>query len=155
MTIDATLYLPEAAAPAPAVLLAHGFGGSKADLDEDARLLAQEGYVALAYSARGFGASGGLVHVDAPDFEVADARKLLDLLASRPEVLKDGPGDPRVGVVGGSYGGALALLLAGTTAASTRSHRRSPGTTCARPSSRSSRPRRRPPPRRPRRRPAS
>jgi ABC-2 type transport system ATP-binding protein len=25
----------------------------------------------------------------------------------------DGPGDPRVGVVGGSYGGALALLLAG------------------------------------------
>ena len=53
------------------------------------------------------------MHVDAPDFEVADARKLLDLLASRPEVLKDGPGDPRVGVVGGSYGGALALLLAG------------------------------------------
>src|SRR5206468_12034918 len=113
VTIDATLYLPDGAGPAPAVLLAHGFGGSKADLDEDARLLAHDGYVALAYSARGFGASGGLVHVDAPDFEVADARKLLDVLAARPEVLKDAPGDPRVGVVGGSYGGALALLLAG------------------------------------------
>ncbi len=72
VTLDATLYLPEGSAPAPAVLLAHGFGGSKADLDEDARLLAREGYVALAYSARGFGASGGLVHVDAPDYEVAD-----------------------------------------------------------------------------------
>jgi ABC-2 type transport system ATP-binding protein len=113
VTIDATLYLPVGGGPAPAVLLAHGFGGSKADLDEDARLLAQDGYVALAYSARGFGASGGLVHVDAPDFEVADAGKLLDVLAARPEVLKDSAGDPRVGVVGGSYGGALALLLAG------------------------------------------
>ncbi len=113
VTLDATIYLPEGSAPAPAVLLAHGFGGSKDDLDEDARLLAQEGYVALAFTARGFGASGGLVHVDAPDYEVADARKLLDLLAGRPEVLKDGTGDPRVGVVGGSYGGALALLLAG------------------------------------------
>ncbi len=113
VTLDATLYLPEGSAPAPAVLLAHGFGGSKDDLDEDARLLAQEGYVALAFSARGFGASGGLVHLDAPDYEVADARKLLDVLAGRPEVLKDAPGDPRVGVAGGSYGGALSLLLAG------------------------------------------
>ena len=29
------------------------------------------GYVVLAYSARGFGRSGGLIHLDAPDFEVA------------------------------------------------------------------------------------
>ena len=28
--------------------------------------------------------------------------------------MQDGPGDPRVGVTGGSYGGALALMLAGT-----------------------------------------
>ncbi|MEV6487575.1 ATP-binding cassette domain-containing protein, partial [Actinoplanes sp. NPDC051633] len=32
---------------------------------------------------------------------------------ARPEVRLDAAGDPRVGVVGGSYGGALALLLAG------------------------------------------
>src|SRR6185312_13285413 len=37
----------------------------------------------------------------------------LDWLAARPEVRLDGSGDPRVGVVGGSYGGALALMLAG------------------------------------------
>src|SRR5207247_2076040 len=43
-----------------------------------------------------------------------DARRLLDWLAARPEVIRDGPGDPRVGAVGGSYGGALALLLAGS-----------------------------------------
>ena len=111
--LDASLYLP-AARPAPAVLLATGFGGTKADLDPDARFLAEHGYVVLTYTARGFGRSGGLVHLDSPDYEVADGRRLLDLLATRAEVVKDGPGDPRVGVAGGSYGGALSLLLAGT-----------------------------------------
>jgi ABC-2 type transport system ATP-binding protein len=113
VTLDATLYLPEVDGPVPAVLLAHGFGGTKDDLADDARELAQQGYVVLAYTARGFGASGGLVHLDAPAYEVADARRMLDLLAGRREVLQDGQGDPRVGVAGGSYGGALTLLLAG------------------------------------------
>ncbi|KOG90835.1 ABC transporter ATP-binding protein, partial [Streptomyces varsoviensis] len=34
-------------------------------------------------------------------------------LAKRPEVRLDKPGDPRVGVAGASYGGALSLLAAG------------------------------------------
>jgi ABC-2 type transport system ATP-binding protein len=113
VTLDATIYLPKGAPREPAVLLAHGFGGSKADLDSTARDLAAKGYVALAYTARGFGRSGGLIHLDAPQYEIADGRTLLDLLAARPEVLTDAPGDPRVGVAGGSYGGGLALLLAG------------------------------------------
>jgi len=113
VTLDATLYLPDAGKPAPAVVLAHGFGGSEQDEDADARYLARHGYVTLAYSARGFGHSGGLIHLDAPAFEVADASKLVDLLAERPEVLRDAPGDPRVGFTGPSYGGALTLLAAG------------------------------------------
>ena len=52
VTLDATLYLPDSKKPAPAVVLAHGFGGSKQDEDSDARYLAQHGYVAIAYSAR-------------------------------------------------------------------------------------------------------
>jgi ABC-2 type transport system ATP-binding protein len=112
VSLDATLYLP-AATPAPAVLVAHGFGGSKTSVDADARELAERGYVALAWSARGFGASTGQIALNAPDAEVADARALLDRLAGLPEVAQDGPGDPHVGVTGGSYGGALALLLAG------------------------------------------
>ncbi|MHA3700917.1 alpha/beta fold hydrolase [Jatrophihabitans sp. YIM 134969] len=111
--LDTTLFLPSST-PAPAVLLAHGFGGSKNSETSAAEDLARHGYVVLTYSARGFGASGGAIHLDAPDYEVADARRLVDFLASRPEVRKDAPGDPRVGVAGGSYGGALALLLAGT-----------------------------------------
>ncbi|MGD9530019.1 MAG: alpha/beta fold hydrolase [Pseudonocardia sp.] len=112
MSLDTTLYLPTST-PAPAVLLAHGFGGSKASVDADARDLAARGFVVLAWSARGFGASTGQIALNSPDAEVADARALVDWLAARPEVTQDGPGDPRVGVSGASYGGALALLLAG------------------------------------------
>ena len=108
--LDTTVYLP-ATTPAPAVLLAHGFGGSKADLDSEARSLARHGYVVLAYTARGFGRSGGLIHLDAPAYEVADASRLVSYLATLPQVRKDSPGDPRVGVAGASYGGGLALLL--------------------------------------------
>ena len=110
--LDTTLYLP-ASTPAPAILLAHGFGATKTSVAGEAKSLARHGYVVLAYTARGFGASGGLIHLDAPDYEVADAQKLISYLATRPEVIKDGPGDPRVGVAGSSYGGGLALLLAG------------------------------------------
>ena len=112
ISLDTTLYLPETT-PAPAVLVAHGFGGSKRSVDADARELAARGYVALAWSARGFGASGGQIALNSPDYEVADAQRLVDWLAGQPEVQQDGPGDPRVGVTGASYGGGLALLLAG------------------------------------------
>ena len=110
--LDTTLYLP-AQTPVPAILLAHGFGSDKGSLDKQARSLARAGFVVLAYTARGFGASTGLIHLDAPGFEVADARLLIDYLATRAEVRTDAPGDPRVGVAGSSYGGALALLSAG------------------------------------------
>ncbi|MGI8761037.1 MAG: alpha/beta hydrolase, partial [Jatrophihabitantaceae bacterium] len=110
--LDTTLYLPEHT-PAPAVLLAHGFGGTKSELDGQARTLAQHGYVVLAYTARGFGASGGLIHLDAPAYEVHDASLLVSYLAGLPQVQKAN-GRPRVAVAGSSYGGALALLLAGT-----------------------------------------
>jgi ABC-2 type transport system ATP-binding protein len=114
--LDARLYRPRTATadqPAPAVLLAHGFGGTKTSVDEQAQELADDGYVVLTWTAQGFGRSGGRIHLNSPDYEVTDARQLLDWLARRDEVRKDAPGDPRVGVVGSSYGGALALLLAG------------------------------------------
>ncbi|MTK00592.1 alpha/beta fold hydrolase [Micromonospora sp. CP22] len=113
--LDTTLYLPRDAAAGsavPAVLLAHGFGGTKESVRADAEDLADRGYVVLTWTARGFGRSGGQIHLDSPDHEVRDAQRLLDWLAERPEVRTDAAGDPRVGVVGGSYGGALALLLA-------------------------------------------
>ena len=108
--LDVTVYFP-VVTPAPAVLLAHGFGGSKTGLDLEAQSLAEHGYVVLAYTARGFGRSGGLIHLNSPTYEVADASKLITYASTLAQVLKDAPDDPRIGVAGSSYGGALALLL--------------------------------------------
>jgi ABC-2 type transport system ATP-binding protein len=112
VSLDTSLYLP-AHTPAPAVLLAHGFGGTKADLASQARDLARHGYVVLTYTARGFGASGGLIHLDSLDYEVADASRLLDYLIGTGDV-QSRAGKPVIGVAGSSYGGALALLLGAT-----------------------------------------
>ncbi|MFE6688085.1 alpha/beta fold hydrolase [Streptomyces sp. NPDC057743] len=97
----------------PAVLLAHGFGGSKADVRPEAEQLARKGYAVLTWSARGFGRSTGAIGLNDPAAEVADVSRLIDWLAKRPEVRLDKPGDPRVGIAGASYGGAVALLAAG------------------------------------------
>ena len=114
VALDARFYLPRnRSGKVPAVLLAHGFGGTKESVSSDARSLADHGYAVLAWTAEGFGRSGGQIHLDSPDYEVKDAQQLLDWLAARPEIRTDAPGDPRVAVVGGSYGGALALMLAG------------------------------------------
>ena len=110
--LDVDLYVPTAT-PAPAVILAHGFGGSKESVAEEAQQFAEAGFVVLAYTARGFGESTGLISMNSPDFEVADASSLIDYLADQTYVVSEGTGDPVVGVAGGSYGGALALLLAG------------------------------------------
>ncbi len=113
VTLDATLYLPDEL-PAPAVILAHGLGGTKASVAEDAQDLAAAGYVVLAYTARGFGASTGHVHLDSLDYEVQDGRAAIDYLATRADIVtQDGADNPRVGVMGGSYGGALSLMVAG------------------------------------------
>ncbi|MEU4996502.1 alpha/beta fold hydrolase [Streptomyces sp. NPDC021622] len=97
----------------PAVLIGHGFGGSKEDVRDQAEDLAREGYAVLTWSARGFGRSTGKIGLNDPKGEVADVSRLIDWLADRPEVELDKDGDPRVGVTGASYGGAVSLLSAG------------------------------------------
>ncbi|MGW6709998.1 alpha/beta fold hydrolase [Streptomyces sp. NPDC054956] len=104
---------PDGPEKRPAVLLAHGFGGSKEDMRPQAERLARDGYTVLTWSARGFGRSGGKIGLNDPEFEVKDVSRLIDWLAARPEVRLDAAGDPRVGVAGGSYGGAISLLAAG------------------------------------------
>ncbi|NBH03105.1 alpha/beta fold hydrolase, partial [Amycolatopsis sp. SID8362] len=111
--IDTTTYLP-ATVPAPAVLLAHGFGGDKTSVADDARELARKGFVVMTWSARGFGKSTGKIGLNDPDGEVADASHLIDRLVAEHQVTTDPNGDPKVAVTGASYGGALSLLLAGT-----------------------------------------
>ncbi|MBT2677247.1 CocE/NonD family hydrolase [Streptomyces sp. ISL-14] len=111
--IDTSYFTSGPAGRRPAVLLGHGFGGSKDDVRQQAEDLARDGYAVLTWSARGFGRSTGKIGLNDPKGEVADVSKLLDWLAKQPQVELDKTGDPRVGMAGGSYGGAIALLAAG------------------------------------------
>ncbi|MFD7627047.1 alpha/beta fold hydrolase [Streptomyces sp. NPDC059851] len=111
--IDTSYFTAPGGQKRPAVLLGHGFGGSKDDVRAQAERLARDGYAVLTWSARGFGRSGGQIGLNDPEYEVKDVSRLLDWLATRPEVQLDTAGDPRVGVTGASYGGAVALLAAG------------------------------------------
>ena len=111
--LDADLYLP-AVTPAPAIVLAHGFGGSKDSVAGQAIKLREAGYVVVAYTARGFGNSTGLISMNSPQFEISYAAKVIDWLATRTEVTQNAPNDPQVGFAGASYGGALSLMIAGS-----------------------------------------
>ncbi|MFE2513006.1 CocE/NonD family hydrolase [Streptomyces naganishii] len=111
--IDTSYFTPADAGRHPAILLGHGFGGSKDDVRQQAEDLARDGYAVLTWSARGFGRSTGRIGLNDPQAEVADVSKLIDWLARQPQVRLDRPGDPRVGVAGASYGGAVSLLAAG------------------------------------------
>ncbi|WP_405862566.1 CocE/NonD family hydrolase [Streptomyces sp. NBC_00090] len=125
-TVEADLYRPagvDAASPAPAVLATNGFGGSKADGQTDVlgKAFAARGYVGLVYSGLGFGKSGCLISLDDPAIDGQAAARLVDFLAGTRAaddgtrvdyVTKDGAGDPRVGMIGGSYGGAVQLAAA-------------------------------------------
>ncbi|WP_455431548.1 CocE/NonD family hydrolase [Streptomyces diastatochromogenes] len=111
--IDTSYFTGGPAGRRPAVLLGHGFGGSKDDVRQQAEDLAHDGYAVLTWSARGFGHSTGKVGLNDPKHEVADVSRLIDWLAKQPQVRLDKPGDPRVGMAGGSYGGAISLLAAG------------------------------------------
>jgi ABC-2 type transport system ATP-binding protein len=110
--LDATFFTPAGTGKVPAILLAHGFGETKNAVRPEAEQLARAGFAVLTWSARGFGRSTGQIALDAPDYEVKDVEQLVTWLARQPRVLLDHPGDPRVGIAGASYGGAIALLAA-------------------------------------------
>lgn len=125
-TVDADLYRPagaDARHPVPAVLATNGFGGSKSDGSTDGigKAFASRGYAGLVYSGLGFGKSGCLITLDDPETDGRAAAALVDFLGGTRAaddgteadfVTQDGPGDPTVGMIGGSYGGAIQMATA-------------------------------------------
>jgi ABC-2 type transport system ATP-binding protein len=109
-----------AARPAPTVLMGPGWGlagdtnttGVALLGSVTIKTLQDAGYNVLTWDPRGFGESGGTVEIDNANFEGRDVEALLDWVATRPEAQLDAPGDPRVGMVGGSYGGGIQLVAA-------------------------------------------
>jgi len=138
--VVADLYVPTDAGPTQrvtAVLLTNGFGGSKDDQATMAEALAARDYVALSYSGLGFGGSTCPISMDDPDVDGRAASDLVSYLggadgiaftdaehthAAAPidtvtldRAALDGKAhdhDPRVGMLGGSYAGAVQLAAA-------------------------------------------
>lgn len=134
------LYTPAAASSTnrmPAILTTNGFGGSKDDQAGIGSAFAQRGYVVLSYSGLGFGGSGCKITLDDPDYDGVAASQMisylggaagigyLDAAHSQPapalDVVQLDPkdhdgvhrgGDPRVGMIGGSYGGEVQFAAA-------------------------------------------
>jgi pimeloyl-ACP methyl ester carboxylesterase len=107
--IKGTLAVPDSGATGPAVVMLHGFGSSRDEVGglfvQQAAALAAEGIVSLRIDFRGYGESVG----DMADttFEgmledVATARSYLENL--------EGVDAARIGVVGYSFGAAIAML---------------------------------------------
>lgn len=102
-----------AGAKAPTVMFGPGYSSGGAG--EDDALVARyldHGYNVLTWDPRGFGASTGNVETDSPSFEGRDAQLLVDAIARQPEAQLDRPGDPRLGMIGASYGGGIQNVLA-------------------------------------------
>ncbi len=108
-----TLFRPAGASrkhPVPMIMHSHGWGGSRTTDPAAFDQWLKGGYGVLSFDQRGFGESGGTAQVENPDVEGHDVRALVDLVASKRWVQHDGPGDPRLGAIGGSYGGGYQFL---------------------------------------------
>lgn len=110
-----TLFRPPGATrrhPVPLLMHSHGWGGSRATDPAEVAPYLEGGYGVLSFDQRGFGESGGHAYVESPAVEGHDVRALVRLISKLPWVRQDGPGDPRMGAVGGSYGGGYQFLTA-------------------------------------------
>jgi len=127
------LYLPRTAsrtARVPAILTSNGFGGSKDDQAGLGKAMASRGYAVLSYSGLGFGGSTCKITLDDPAYDGKAGRQLVSYLGGaqgiafmdaghtqpapvltsilrdrRDHVGQRSSHDPRVGMIGGSYGG--------------------------------------------------
>ncbi|MCW2681530.1 MAG: peptidase [Frankiales bacterium] len=103
----------------PVLLEGHGWGGSRTTDPAAFAPYLDAGYGVISFDQRGFGDSGGKAHTMDPAVEGVDVRKLVDLAAQQPWVKKDRPGDPRIGAIGGSYGGGYQYVGAFSEIAAT------------------------------------
>ena len=74
--------------------------------------LRDAGYNVVTWDPRGEWKSGGQLELNSADFEGRDMSAIISWIADQPEVRLDNPGDPRIGMVGVSYGGGIQLVTA-------------------------------------------
>ena len=100
VVLKGTLYTPDAPGIYPAVIMFHGLGGKRQDLDAIASRFASN-FVVLTVDMRGHGQSEGLVSVDGPR-EIQDVREIYGWLAAQPEVQANDIGGWGISLGGGA-----------------------------------------------------
>ncbi|MCI4674327.1 CocE/NonD family hydrolase [Candidatus Mycolicibacterium alkanivorans] len=85
--------------------------------------LRDAGYDVITWDPRGEFASGGVLQLDSPAFEGQDVKSIISWAAGLntagvdnpyvSNIALNSPGDPKIGMVGGSYGGGIQLASAG------------------------------------------
>jgi ABC-2 type transport system ATP-binding protein len=78
------------------------------------RPLRDAGYNVVTVTPRGEFNSGGILQLDNPFYEGRDVSEVVSWIASDTDAELNGSGDPKVGMVGGSYGGGIQLTAAAT-----------------------------------------
>jgi uncharacterized protein len=90
------------------IVLCHGYTGVRSIyLPDNARVLAESGYVVLTFDYKGWGDSDGPKTRLAPYSRVADVQAALTFLGAHGEV-----DETRLGIYGTSYGGATVVFVA-------------------------------------------
>ena len=72
------------------------------------------GFNVITWDPRGEYDSGGIMQIDNPFYEGRDASAIISWAAANTPAALNSPGDPKVGMVGGSYGGGIQLVTAST-----------------------------------------
>ncbi len=116
ITLPVAVYYPAEPASGetfPAILVVHGWAMDKAMSEWAAEYYASRGYIALAFTARGWFGAGGEVGCMDPEHEMKDVSWIIDLLGQdeRFPLLCDDKG-PVVGITGASMGGCFSYLMA-------------------------------------------
>jgi uncharacterized protein len=105
------LFLPADVKPGDrraGIVLCHGYTGVRSIyLPDNARVLAEAGYVVMSFDYKGWGDSEGPKSRLAPYSRVADVQAALTFLGAQPEV-----DAARLGIYGTSYGGATVVFVA-------------------------------------------
>jgi ABC-2 type transport system ATP-binding protein len=123
-SIVGDLYKPTSASaenPVPVILTTNGFTGSKNDQTAMAEVLASHGYGVLSYSGLGFGGSSCKITLDDRAHDGRAGSQLVTFLGRQPWIVHDATDhagrhhrfDPRVGMIGNSYGGGIQYAVAG------------------------------------------
>lgn len=107
VSLGANVIEPAGPGPHPAIVFVNSWGLNNAEYLAQATQFAEQGYVVLSYTTRGFWDSGGQIDTAGPK-DIADVSTVIDWLIANTASDAD-----RIGMGGISYGAGISLIASG------------------------------------------